>query len=377
MLTAGCGAALRRPWNFTTRAEPASRPAIDVRIALQSEHRRDGDRVLRAAVATLNICSEWLGAFPRPSLTLVDAPWRSAAALPPDAVLMDRVPWWTTATSMTHELAVARAVSRRFWRERIDTASLPPWFVEALAEYVARRAVTALFSAENPGAGVCGSWRSAISAVSFRGSSESGCWRKLTAFSSRRSSNNPPSTSSTAGVVRGRKTPRRQDAADPRYPRAMGRASCVRSDRHGVHDRIVRTSDPRRVRAHRVGDQRTGSVVAVRRSPRDISRVRLRRRTADQRAGDSRHASRRSVVVRRIWRGAFHRPAAAPVGPFESGRGISVRVTFDDGQQRTELWDGRSRDKTSAIGAQREPHRPSSIPTASCWMCTRRTTAEA
>jgi hypothetical protein len=52
------------------------------------------------------------------------------------------------------------------------------------------------------------------------------------------------------------------------------------------------------------------------------------------------------VSVRRFGEARFTGTAAAPVGPFESGRGITLRVTFDDGQQRTDAWDGRARDKT-------------------------------
>ena len=135
------------------RVEASPLPPVDVRLFLQPEHQRDGDRYLRAAVATLTTCGEWLGPFPRASLTLADPSWRWGPAAREGAVLLDRTPWWSPKTSMAPELATARAVSRAFWRERIDTTRLPPWFFDGLAEYVARRAVMPLFERENTSPG--------------------------------------------------------------------------------------------------------------------------------------------------------------------------------------------------------------------------------
>ena len=52
------------------------------------------------------------------------------------------------------------------------------------------------------------------------------------------------------------------------------------------------------------------------------------------------------MVARRFGDAQFTGASAAPIGPFESGRGITLRVTFEDGQQRTDYWDGRNREKT-------------------------------
>jgi hypothetical protein len=52
------------------------------------------------------------------------------------------------------------------------------------------------------------------------------------------------------------------------------------------------------------------------------------------------------VVVRRYGDAVFTGSSAAPVGRFESGRGIAVLVRFEDGEQRVDYWDGRAQEKT-------------------------------
>jgi hypothetical protein len=101
-------------------------PSVDVTIDLEPDHRRDGDRALYAAFTTLRILGTWLAPFPDSTLSLTP----------------DRTPWWTAPPSMAPEYAVARAVSRRYWMRVVDTRALPPWFVDGLAEYAARRAVS-------------------------------------------------------------------------------------------------------------------------------------------------------------------------------------------------------------------------------------------
>lgn len=328
-----------------TRVEAPPRPAIGVNVLLQPEHRRDGDRVLRAAVATLNVCSDWLGAFPHGEVTLIDPPWRSVAAMPANAVLLDRVPWWTTPTSMTHELAVARAVSRRFWRERIDTAALPPWFVDALAEYIARRAVTSLFSVENTAPGYA-----FLEERYFAGFVPKFVRIRLLA--------------ETDGAIQSayRENPavaiadRPASAVDAQ--RLAGKTLLMlgtleRWLGRPVFDEIVTefTNGPA-TRPTVTDFARVAAAV----SGQDLSWL------FDEALGSSavfdygvgQMTSERGtdgtfttvVVVRRFGEARFTGAAAAPVGPFESGRGITLRVTFDDGQQRTDVWDGRSGDKT-------------------------------
>jgi len=107
-------------------------------------------RYTAAAASALKQNTAWLGSMPQSSLTIVDPPWRTTAAVADDVVIvLDRTPWWSSPTSMTLELAVARAVSRRAWADAMPRADLPGWFVQGLVELSARRAVVPLFESEN------------------------------------------------------------------------------------------------------------------------------------------------------------------------------------------------------------------------------------
>jgi hypothetical protein len=133
------------------RFESGGLAAVDVRLRIRPEHRQAQQRYVRALMATLKAEGEWLGPLPRPSLTLVDPPWRgSPAAAMDDVVMLERTPWWSSTTSMAPELATARAVSRHYWTTLVDSQALPPWFVDGVAEYAARRIVAGLFEQENP-----------------------------------------------------------------------------------------------------------------------------------------------------------------------------------------------------------------------------------
>jgi hypothetical protein len=57
-------------------------------------------------------------------------------------------------------------------------------------------------------------------------------------------------------------------------------------------------------------------------------------------------AYRTTLVVRRYGDATFSGTAAPRLGPFESGRGIEIRVTFGDGSVRVDHWDGRDAEKS-------------------------------
>lgn len=344
-LTAACAAAPSSPVELHARAEAPSRPPVDVRLLLQPEHRRDQDRYLRAAIATLTTCGEWLGPFPGASLTLVDPPWRPGPVPPDGALLMDRVPWWATQTSMLPELAVARAISRRFWNGRIDAAALPPWFVDGLVEYVARRAVVPLFAADNPGPGY------AFLELRYfdRFVPRFVRIRLLPEFDGLPA----PAYRAAPGVlVSGRPS----SSADAQ--RLAGKAFLIL----GTLERWVgRPVFDQIVAEFAAGAAAQPTLADFARAAADISGQDLAW-LFDEAFGSSRvfdygvglltskpegdGTFTTVVVARRFGEARFTGATAAPVGRFESGRGISLRVTFEDGRQRTDTWDGREREKT-------------------------------
>jgi hypothetical protein len=71
-----------------------------------------------------------------------------------------------------------------------------------------------------------------------------------------------------------------------------------------------------------------------------------------------------TVVVARLGDGLFTGTSAPRVGPFESGRGMTLLVTFADGQRAIDRWDGRDARKrlrysspSRAVSATIDPDR--------------------
>ena len=298
-------------------------------------------------MATLKNHGEWLGPLPQQSLTIVVPPWHgSPVTIAGRAVVLERTPWWSTTTSMAPELATARAVSRRFWTALVDTQALPPWFVDGLAEYAARRVVAALFEQENlpPGYGFVEE-------------------RYVDHFVPLR--------------LRIRRLPETDGDPLPAY-RANPVASVVPSppsaaDARALEAKTVLTLGTlERWVGRPVFDQFVAEFVRESRSGRPTLADFARTATEvsgqdlswlfDETFGSSRVfdygvgllTSEREqdaafvtvVVARRFGDAQFTGASAAPIGPFESGRGITLRVMFEDGQQRTDYWDGRNREKT-------------------------------
>lgn len=104
-------------------------PAVSVTIHVPAGHHGDVERYRDGVLTTLTVLGAWLEPFPGPSLDITP----------------ERTPWWTAAASMAPETAAARAVSRAYFSRVLDTGALPPEFVNALAEYGARRGVSKIF----------------------------------------------------------------------------------------------------------------------------------------------------------------------------------------------------------------------------------------
>src|SRR5258708_2578173 len=141
-------AAPATPVDVRARVDLAPNPPVALRIVLRPERARDAARYVNAASSAVRECASAIGRFDAGELTVVDVGWPGPKP-GRDTVTLDRVRWWTTATSMAQELAAARGVSRHCWRSALDSSALPPWFVDGLAEFTARRAVVPIFEGVN------------------------------------------------------------------------------------------------------------------------------------------------------------------------------------------------------------------------------------
>jgi len=347
LAAAACtGAPAPAPVDLLQRFEGAGLPFVDVHLTIQPEHRRTEQRYVGAAMATLKDVGEWLGPFPAQSLTIVDPPWAgSSNRIAADAVVLERTPWWSTPTSMTAELATARAVGRRFWVALVDTRALPSWFVDGLVEYTARRVVTPLFQGVN-------------------------LWPGYAMLEQRYFGGFVPR------FVRLRLLPELDGGPLEAYrarPRVDAAAPASPEDRRSLAGKAVLTLNTLErwvgrpvfddaltefVRTSR-GSQPTLSDfarVASAVSSQDLSwffeqtlagsavfDYSVAELTSDALAPDRFETT---VVASRLGDGLFTGTSAPRVGPFERGRGVTLLVTFADGQRVIDRWDGRDARKT-------------------------------
>jgi hypothetical protein len=335
---------------------------VDIRIILHSEHSANGERFLRAAMESLGVMAPIVGAFPRASLTLVDPEWRRID-LTAATVVMEPTPWWSSPTAMAPELAAARAIVRRSWCDAVDVSALPPWFVDGLAEYMARRAVVPIFQGTNlePGYAMLeqryfGGFVPRFSRVRLRPESDGD---PLDAYRARpRIDRSSPGTmedrrSRAARTVLTLNTLERWlsqpvlDGALAEFARSFHRR------RPTIADFIHTTSAA---------------------SGQDLSWL-LVPALAGTATFDYAVASLASVsvpgsgfattvTVTRLGDGQFTGAAAPRVGPFQSGRGLALEVVFTDGARIVDWWDGRDatrkfeyRSRAAAISAMIDPGR--------------------
>ena len=322
----------------------AAAPPVDVRVVIQKEHARDAARYLRAAVAAVNVCGSWFGAFDPETLTLVDPVWRIVPLNDQDndAITLERVHWWTTATSMAPELAAARGVVRRLWTGAVDTSALPAWLTDGLVEFAARRVVAPIFEQENNPPGY------AFLETRFFGG-----------FVPRFVRVRLPSE--TDG-----------DHATPAGKTVLALGTLERWLGRPVFDQVVaQFVAGSRGRAPQLADfERTASEVSGQNLSWFFEQVFHSTNQIDygigqlasERAPDGTFVS--TVTARRYGDGPFTGTSAPPIGDFESGRGVTVLVTFADGQRRIDYWDGRNGEKTfryrsqaSAVSAVVDPER--------------------
>jgi hypothetical protein len=333
LLTVSCARAPASQVELRERVDfAAAAPPVDVGVVIQKEHAPDAARFLRAAVASVKLCGSWFGAFGSDTLTLIDPVWRIAPLNDQEngAITLEPVHWWTTPTSMAPELAAARGVVRRLWTTAVDTSALPAWLTDGLVEFGARRVVAPIFEQENNPPGY------AFLETRFFG----GFVPRFVRIRL------PPETDGDHRTHAGKTV-----LALGTLERWLGRP---------VFDQVlaqfVATS---RGRAPQLADfERTASEVSGQSLSWFFDQVFHATDEIDYGVGQL--ASERSpdgtfvstVTARRYGEGVFPGASAPPIGPFESGRGVTMLVTFADGQRRLDQWDGRNREKTFRYRSQ-------------------------
>jgi hypothetical protein len=361
-VAAAVGSCAAPPIEIRDRFEETGTPPVEVRVTVQSEHRRDAARFVRGAMAALATVRPWLGPYPDPVVTLADPPWHSRPVNGVAAVTLPRTPWWSLPTAMAPELAAARGVASRAWTAPLDGGALPGWFIAGLIEYTARRAVTPVFQGRNlpPGyamlepryfGGVV-PWFMRIRLLPETDGDPLPAYRaNPSADTAAASPENERSL--TAKTVLTLNTLERW-VSQPVFDSVLAEfARTSRGARPTIDDFVrVASATTGQDLSWLFGQTLAASVVF------DYAVADLTSVTSPAGGFET------TVIVERLGDGMFTGSSAPRIGRFESGRGVSIEVAFDDGERAVTAWDGRERRKTfvfrspsRANGATLDPDR--------------------
>jgi hypothetical protein len=343
----GCVRRGTAPVELSARFEAADAAPVEVHAIVQGEHRQNAPRYVRAAIESLKTLTEWLGPYPHSSLTIVDPPWHSRVVSQPSALILARTPWWSSPTAMAPELATARGIARRHWTEAVKVGALPAWFVEGLVEYSARRVVTPMFQGDNlePGYAMLeqryfGGFVPRFIRIRLLPEADGD---PLPAYrASPRVDVSAPGSSEDEASLAG-KTVLTLNTLE----RWLGRPVF-----DSVLAQFARSSE---------GGQPTindFAHVASSVSGQDLSWLFVQTfggsAVFDYAVAEFSSVPRpdggfdTTVVAARVGDGLFTGATAPRVGPFESGSGLTLLVTFEDDVRAVERWDGRDTRKTFA-----------------------------
>jgi hypothetical protein len=333
------------PIDVRASIDLAPDPSVDLRVVLPPERAREAERYVKAASYALRECTRALGRFDARHLTLVDAGVRQRVP-DPDAVRVAAVPWWTAATSMALELAAARGVSERCWSTAFDSSALPPWFVDGLTEYSARRAVVPIFEGLNTPPGY------AFLEQRYFG----GFVPRFVRIRLRAETDGPPVSAyrarAGAEIDSGLASPGSRQALAGKTVLALGTlerwlgrpvfdeiiAEFVRASK----ERTPQLADFERVASNASGQQLDWFFDQAFRSSGKFDYGVEALISEPDAAG----AFVTTVTARRYGEAQFTGASGNRIGGFDNGRGITLHVVFADGQDRTDWWDGRDQRRT-------------------------------
>jgi hypothetical protein len=345
-LASACGPYAPNAIVATHRAEPDGEPAVQFTLTIEREHLRDLSRDIAAARFTIETLSTRFGVFPRESISIVDSSFGESAGAAAADVTLARTPWLSVPRAMGPELAMTRGISRWYWREIVGP-SMPDWFVGGLAEHVARQLTIPLFDRLSLPGGYAVFEQRVFGGlvpreIGLRLEAETD-GEPLAAY--RRNQTVPVSDlpgsqadlrSLEAKTVFALGTLERW-LGGPVFDQALSEfARRMRGGSPQIADFFAVASDVS-------GQDMTWFYDQVFRSSAVFDYA-VDELTSEQKDG----SFETTIVARRLGDALFTGSSGQPVGPFERGRGIAMRVTFADGETRTDYWDGRSRSKTFA-----------------------------
>jgi len=113
------------------------RPPVQLRLLLQPEHEHLADRHFTAATAALQYYGEWYGAYPYQTLTIVDPVYQSTSAGMEYPTIFTAGTWWLTpAQSNDPEYVVVHETGHQFWQGVVANNEVEfGWLDEGLNQF--------------------------------------------------------------------------------------------------------------------------------------------------------------------------------------------------------------------------------------------------
>jgi hypothetical protein len=125
----------------TERFEHAGLPPVNMRLLIQPEHAHLADRHFAAAAATLRYYGEWFGPYPYPSLTIVDPPFQSeSGGMEYPTLFTAGTRWLSPRGSNDPEYVVIHEAGHQFWYGLVANNEVEhAWLDEGINEYADSR----------------------------------------------------------------------------------------------------------------------------------------------------------------------------------------------------------------------------------------------
>jgi hypothetical protein len=127
----------------TARFEHATLPPVDMRLLLQPEHANQADRHFDATRATLKYYGEWYGAYPYGHITIVDPAYQSGAGgMEYPTLFTAGTRWWIAAHVTTPEEVTVHEAGHQYWYGIVgNNETEDAWMDEGFNTFSTARAI--------------------------------------------------------------------------------------------------------------------------------------------------------------------------------------------------------------------------------------------
>ena len=133
--------------DLTQRFEHPGLPPVNMRLLLQPEHEHLAERHFAAAAATLRYYGEWFGPYPYQSLTIVDPAYQSESeGMEYPTIFTGGTRWLAPRNSNDPEYVVIHETGHQWWQGMVaNNEVLHAWLDEGINEYADSRVQSIAF----------------------------------------------------------------------------------------------------------------------------------------------------------------------------------------------------------------------------------------